>query len=124
MTGNPCVWFEIYVRDLDRAKRFYESVFQVTLQKLDSPLPELELWAFPSDMNRYGTGGALVRKAGAEPGGNSTLVYFHCEDCGVEEARAAASGGRVQMPKTSLGQYGQMSLVVDTEGNLIGLHSM
>jgi predicted enzyme related to lactoylglutathione lyase len=57
-------------------------------------------------------------------GGNSTLVYFHCEDCAVESARVQAAGGRVERPKFSIGQYGQIALVVDSEGNMIGLHSM
>jgi predicted enzyme related to lactoylglutathione lyase len=42
----------------------------------------------------------------------------------VEEGRVAQAGGRVEKPKMSIGQYGAISLVVDTEGNMIGLHSM
>ena len=76
MSGNPVVWFEIYVKDMDRAKGFYEAVFQVTLQSLGVPSPEMEMWAFPGDQTGYGTPGALI------------------------------------------------SLVVDPEGNLVGLRSM
>ena len=52
MTNNPVGWFEIYVQDMARAKRFYESVLQVKLEKLDSP--EVEMWSFPMTMDRYG----------------------------------------------------------------------
>lgn len=52
------------------------------------------------------------------------IVYFNCEDCAVEESRVAAAGGRVFKPKFSIGQYGFVALVHDTEGNLIGLHSL
>jgi hypothetical protein len=62
--------------------------------------------------------------AGVPSGGNATVVYFHCQDCAVEAARAAAAGGKVERPKFSIGQYGHIALVLDTEGNLIGLHSM
>lgn len=124
MKGNPVAWFEIYVQDIDRAKQFYESVFQVTLQKLNAPLPGLELWAFPMDMSSYGASGALVKMDGVPSGGNSTLVYFHREDCAVEEGRVASSGGKVQRSKSSIGEYGHISLVIDTDGNMIGLHSM
>jgi predicted enzyme related to lactoylglutathione lyase len=124
MKGNPVGWFEIYVQDLERAKRFYESVFQVTLQKLNAPTPGLELWAFPADMSRYGAAGALVKMDGAPSGGNSTLVYFHCDDCAVEEGRVKSAGGRVQRSKMSIGEYGFIALAFDTEGNMIGLHSM
>lgn len=120
--SNPAIWFEIYVRDMPRAKRFYETVFERTLEKLNSP--DLELWAFPMDQQSVGTAGALVKMDGVEPGGNSTLVYFACEDCAVEAARAVEAGGRVRREKFSIGEYGHIALVNDTEGNLIGLHSM
>ena len=122
MNNNPVGWFEIYVQDLDRAKKFYESVFQLKLQKLNGPA--MELWAFPMDLNRWGAGGALVKMDGFSSGGNSTLVYFSCEDCSIEESRAAKFGGRIQRSKMSIGEYGFISLVFDTEGNMLGLHSL
>jgi uncharacterized protein len=100
------------------------SVFQVMLQKLNAPFPGVELWAFPADMRSYGASGALVKMDGFPSGGNATLVYFHCDDCTVEEGRVARSGGQVQRFKMSIGEYGYISLVFDTEGNMIGLHSM
>jgi predicted enzyme related to lactoylglutathione lyase len=124
MKGNPVAWFEIYVQDMDRAKRLYESVFQVTLQTLKAPFPGIELWAFPADMSRYGTAGALVKMDGFPSGSNATLVYFHCEDCAVEEGRVTRAHGQVHRSKMSIGEYGYIALVVDTEGNMIGLHSM
>jgi predicted enzyme related to lactoylglutathione lyase len=52
------------------------------------------------------------------------LVYFRCDDCAVEEARVVQAGGRIQREKMAIGQYGFISLVFDSEGNMIGLHSM
>lgn len=124
--NNPVGWFEIYVQDMERARKFYESVFNVKLEKLETPdmgSQEIELWAFPMEMQTYGAGGALVKMDGFEPGQNSVLIYFSCEDCAVEEKRAAELGGRVEKSKSSIGQYGFISLVVDTEGNMIGLHN-
>nr|WP_298412670.1 VOC family protein [uncultured Halomonas sp.] len=122
--ANPVVWFEIYVADMARAKRFYETVLEQTLERLDSPFPEFELWTFPMDQQSVGAGGALVKMEGMAPGGNSTLVYFDCEDCAVEAARVVEAGGRIQQEKCSIGEYGHIALVIDTEGNMIGLHSM
>jgi hypothetical protein len=124
MIGNPVAWFEIYVQDIERAKNFYESVFETKLQKLNAPFPEIELWSFPAENNQYGTTGALVKMHGVPSGGNSTIVYFHCADCSVEESRAANLGGCVERSKMAIGEYGFISLVLDTEGNMIGLHSM
>ena len=129
MKPNPIVWFEIYVKDMTRAKRFYESVFQTKLTKLESPIGGLEMWQFPSSQQSssgqadVGSPGALVRMEGAPVGGGGTIVYFRCADCASEEKRVKDFGGKVERPKTSIGQYGSISLVYDTEGNLIGLHS-
>ncbi len=122
MKNNPVGWFEIYVQDMVRAKKFYESVFSSKLEKLDSP--EIEMWSFAMSMERYGAPGALVKMAGIPSGGNSTIVYFSCEDCAVESKRAAENGGNIFKEKFSIGEYGFISLVADTEGNTIGLHSL
>lgn len=120
--SNPIGWFEIYVDDMPRAKAFYEAVFGVQLSKLESP--GIEMWAFPMDNGSYGASGTLVKMPGFGAGTGGSLVYFSCADCAVEAAKAAAAGGQVQKEKMSIGQYGHIALVVDTEGNMIGLHSM
>ncbi|ASL26797.1 VOC family protein [Azotobacter chroococcum] len=122
MNNNPVGWFEIYVQDMDRAKAFYESVFDLQLMRLDSP--DMEIWAFPMQADRYGAPGALVRMPGFPSGANSVLVYFSCADCAIEAAKAANSGGKVEKEKFSIGEYGHIALVRDTEGTMIGLHSM
>ncbi len=120
--SNPVGWFEIYVNDMPRAKAFYEAVFAAKLQAL--PSPGLEMWAFPMQPTASGASGALVKMDGCQAGGGGTLIYFSCEDCAHEEALAAANGGNVLKPKFSIGDYGFIAIVIDTEGNAIGLHSM
>lgn len=121
METNPVVWFEIYVQDMERARRFYEQVLAVELQPL--PAGDLQMLAFPMDMERHGSGGALVQMPGVASGGSGTLVYFGSADCSVEEARIVQAGGRIMRPKTSIGQYGHIVLAFDPDGNLFGLHS-
>jgi uncharacterized protein len=120
MKPNPIIWCEIYVQDMERAKRFYETVFQMKLEKLESP--DLDMWAFPMTMDAIGASGALVRMEGVKSGGSGTIPYFHCEEVAVEAERVVNAGGQILKPKMSLGQYGFMALIVDTEGNTIGLH--
>jgi uncharacterized protein len=122
MARNPVGWFEIYVQDMPRAKAFYTAVFGTEFQDLQSP--ELEMWAFPMQLDAEGSAGALVRMAGFPSGGNSTIVYFTCEDCAVEQQRAADNGGKVSKPKFPIGEYGFIALVTDPDGNMIGLHSL
>ncbi|TKB26594.1 VOC family protein [Desulfopila sp. IMCC35006] len=124
--SNPAGWFEIYVQDMHRAKAFYQEVFGIELAKLENPglEPGMELWAFPMDFESYGASGALVSMPGFTSGSNSVLVYFSCTDCAVEAAKAVKAGGQMQREKISIGQYGFIALVIDTEGNMIGLHSL
>lgn len=121
---NSVGWFEIYVDDMQRAKSFYEAIFQLTLEQLSDPIDSgIHMLAFPANYETYGAAGALVHANEVKAGHNSTLVYFSCEDCAVEEARVVKAGGKVERSKMSIGEYGFITLVVDTEGNSIGLHS-
>ena len=122
---NPVGWFELYVQDIDKAKTFYQNVFGITLERLTSPPGmNIELWAFPMEMDLPGAAGAIVRMPGKDSGGGGTIVYFSCADCAEQAARAAKNGGTLHQEKSSIGDYGFMALVVDPDGNMIGLHSM
>lgn len=125
MSMNPVVWFEIYVQDMARAQKFYEAVLDAKLERLGDPTDSsIQMMSFPGDMDKYGANGALVKAAGVPSGGNSSLVYFGCEDCAVEGGRVVSAGGRIEREKMSIGEYGAIVLAVDTEGNMFGLHSM
>jgi hypothetical protein len=119
--NNPVGWFEIYVDDLGRAKTFYESVLGVKLSKLD--MPGMEMLMFPMQQEGSGASGALVKMQGVDAGSNSVLVYFSCENCADEAAKAVKAGGRIHKEKTAIGEYGFIALVLDSEKNMIGLHS-
>lgn len=124
MNKNAVGWFEIYVNDIARARDFYESVFGVQLTRIGGDDPGFQMWAFPSTEGGAGSSGAIVYMAGVQAGGNSTLVYFHCDDCAVEAGRVAGAGGSIFKPKFAIGEYGFISLVTDPDGNMFGLHSM
>jgi predicted enzyme related to lactoylglutathione lyase len=120
--NNPVGWFEIYVQDMARARAFYETVFLVPLARSEGA--EVDMLTFPMQSTAYGAPGALVHMPGFASGANSVLVYFSCTDCAVAAGKAEAAGGKVVKPKFSIGKYGHIALVTDTEGNMIGLHSM
>jgi predicted enzyme related to lactoylglutathione lyase len=122
MNANPVGWFEIYVDDIDRAKTFYETVFEVKLENLLAP-DESQMWAFPMAQEGSGAAGSLVYMKGVKAGGNSTIVYFSSEDCSIEEARVEDAGGSVFRSKFSIGDYGFITLAFDTERNMFGIHS-
>jgi uncharacterized protein len=121
---NAIGWFDIYVEDMDRAVAFYEGVLQQKLEKIGDPTGETQMMSFAADMQSYGASGALVKSNHARPGMGGTMVYFSVEDCSVEQARIAASGGSIVRPKFSIGPFGWVTLCTDTEGNMFGLNSM
>lgn len=117
-------FFDIYVNDMDRAQEFYESVLETKLAPMGDPNdPSIEMRSFVDDFQSHGAGGALVKLEHAKPGPGGSMVYFSCDDCAVEEGRAVAAGGQVAKPKYAIGEHGFVSLIIDTEGNMVGLHS-
>lgn len=122
MKGNALGWFEIYVEDMDRAKRFYQTVFDVKLERLGNDEPEM--WSFPGNTNTYGASGALVKMPKFQVGKNSVLIYFSSADCTIEEKRIKENGGKIEKSKFSIAQYGYIAIGYDTERNMLGLHSM
>jgi predicted enzyme related to lactoylglutathione lyase len=126
---NPVSWFEIYVQDMSRARKFYETVLKVTLDELLMPsdiddAESIHMVAFPFDETQPNASGALVKAKGMDSGGNSVMIYFTCDDCSVEESRVQGAGGKVFKAKFSIGEFGFCSICMDTEGNTFGLHSM
>ncbi len=117
-------WFDIYVKDMERAQAFYEAVLNTTLSAMDDPNdPSVQMRAFGDDFTSHGAGGALVKLDYAQPGPGGSMVYFSCDDCSVEAARAPAAGGTIVRSKFAIGDHGFVSIVTNTEGNMIGLHS-
>ena len=121
---NVVSWFEIPVKDMKRARAFYTKVLGHTLNDLPSPIPGMEMAAFPWEQNAPHAAGALVKAEGRVPHADSVVVYFQChEDLAKELGRVEASGGKILTPKVSIGPWGFIAHVLDTEGNRIGLAS-
>lgn len=121
---NAIGWFDMYVEDMDRAVAFYEAVLQQRLESMGDPTGETVMRAFPANMQAYGAAGALVKSAHTRPGPGGTMIYFCVDDCAEEEVRTVTAGGKVVRPKFPIGQFGWVTLCMDTEGNMFGLNSM
>jgi len=124
-TKNPFTWVEIYVEDMSRAQKFYETVLQIKMIPMETPgdFEDLEMVSFPWAEGETNISGALCKTSEMKPGIGGTLVYFTCEDCAIESSRVEKAGGQVLQQKFQIGEYGFVSTVMDTEGNSIGLHS-
>ncbi len=123
---NPFTWVEIYVTDMNRAQKFYETILDIQMAPLPMPdgTGDMQMLSFPWAEGERNISGALVKMEDMQPGTGGTLVYFACDDCSVEGSRVENAGGKVLQPKMPIGDYGFCSIITDTEGNTVGLHSM
>jgi hypothetical protein len=116
-------WFEIPVLDFARAKKFYETLYGAEIMEM--PHPTYKYGMLPADMQNGGVGGGLVQGEGFEPSTKGTIVYLNGgEDLSTPLSKVENAGGKIIMPKTSIGGNGFMAQFIDTEGNRIALHSM
>lgn len=121
---NAVAWFDIFVEDLERAVGFYETVLGQKLEEIVDPTGESQMMSFPADMTAYGAAGALTKSAHGRSGVGGTILYFSSQDCAVEEARVVNTGGQVIRTKFSIGEFGFVTLCMDSEGNMFGLNSL
>lgn len=122
---NAISWFEIPSSDLPRATRFYETIFGVTLNPLD--LPNIKMRMFPLE-DMMGVGGAIVDSGGFHKPSTTDgpLIYLNGNpDLQNVLDKVEGAGGKIMVPKTEISpEYGYMAVIIDTEGNRIGLHSV
>ncbi len=119
---NAINWFEIPVTDFARAKKFYETILAAEIMEM--PFPNGNYGMLPSDMQN-GVGGGLVQGEGFEPSDKGTIVYLNGgDDLSLPLSRVEQAGGKILMPKTSIGENGYMAHFIDTEGNRVAFHSM
>jgi uncharacterized protein len=118
-------WFEIPSTDLDRATKFYETLFEVKLNVMD--MPDIKMRMFPvSDMMNH-ISGAVVHSNFHKPSGtDGVLIYLNGNpDVQLILNKVEAAGGHIAVPKTTISpEYGDMAVIIDTEGNRIGLHNI
>ena len=122
MKYNMVGWFEIPVNDMERAKVFYETVFQVEIKVVD--FGGLLMGWFPDRGEVQGAQGTLIRQESYIPSKEGTLVYFISEDVQNELDRIEGAGGKIYQPKTQISpEHGYMGVFIDSEGNRVALHS-
>lgn len=119
--NNPVNWFEIATTDLERAKAFYANVFKRNFQLIE--MPGAKMYMFEGGPEGKGALGAIIQSDENKPSPDGTIIYFECEDVAVETSRVEAAGGKMIVPKMSIGEFGFIAQAIDTEGNRIGFHS-
>lgn len=125
ITHNVVGWFEIPVLNMERAIKFYETVFGFSLDK--QQMGPAEMAWFPFSETAMGSAGALIHRPDFyTPSNQGTLVYFTAfsGDLSIELGKVEMAGGKVQMEKTEISpDIGFMGIFIDTEGNRVAVHS-
>ena len=122
---NALNWFEMPVTDFDRAKKFYETIFDYQMH--DSMVGNKRMGFFVYDFKSGKIGGAIVYEPSAySPRNNGALIYFNCQpDLQIVLEKVEPAGGKIISNKTIISEHiGYYAIVLDTEGNRIALHSM
>ena len=123
---NAISWFEIPATNLERAQKFYETIFAMNMIPMD--MENIKMRMFPLDDMMTQVGGAIVDSGGFHKASltDGPLIYLNGNpDVQTILNRVEAAGGKIMVPKTEISpEYGYMAVFVDTEGNRIGLHSV
>jgi uncharacterized protein len=122
-TANALNWFEISVSEMGRAKKFYETVFNIEMQQME--MMGMDMAFFPSEEKSGKVSGALVQGPMHKPSMDGAKIYFNGNpDLSDALGRVEPAGGKVIMPKTEIGgDNGFFAFFIDTEGNAVALHS-
>lgn len=119
---NSLNWFEIPATDISRAKKFYEAIFEIKME--DMEMPGMKYAMFPFDPSKAKVAGGLAQSPMHTPSLIGPIIYLNANpDLQNVLDRVENAGGKVTMPKTSIGQNGFMAFFNDTEGNIMALHS-
>jgi predicted enzyme related to lactoylglutathione lyase len=119
---NAINWFEIPAKDISSAKKFYEQIFEIKMEEME--MPGMKYAMFPSDPMKGKISGGLAQSKMHTPGATGSIIYLNANpDLQNVLDRIEKAGGKITMPKTSIGQNGFMALFTDSEGNNMALHS-
>ena len=123
---NAISWFEIPTTDINRAQKFYETIFGISMIPME--MPNIKMRMFPLDDMMMQVGGALVDSGGFHKPSvtDGPLIYLNANpDVQNVLDKVETAGGKIMVQKTEISpEYGNMAVFVDTEGNRVALHSV
>ncbi len=121
--SNNLNWFEIPATDIDRAKTFYESVFDIEMGMME--MGGMKVASFPMEMGSGKATGGVAQSDMHTPSMEGSIIYLNGNPAlDGPLGRVEAAGGKVVMPKTQISEnIGYMAFFIDSEGNKVGLHS-
>lgn len=121
--ANVLNWFEVPAADFQRAKKFYEDIFEINIA--GHSMGGYLMGFFPYEMGSGKLSGAIVHGEHRIPSKDGALIYFNANpDLSTTLNRIEKAGGKILVPKTQISpEIGFFALFIDSEGNKMALHS-
>jgi uncharacterized protein len=115
-------WYSVPTTDFNRAVTFYNTIFamEVKINKDPAGNDVAFFWEPAEDQ----LSGGITADPNMKPSPDGVRVYFNCDgklDAVLE--RVEHAGGKITVPKMSIGEHGEMAVILDSEGNTVGLHA-
>lgn len=119
--ANQVVWFDLPATDIDRAIKFYSAVLKTEISKQE--FDEMAIGVLPHS-EEGDVGGCIALSKDVKPSDSGVLIYLNAEGR-LDEATAQVepNGGKILQGKHQIGPYGFRSVILDSEGNRVALHS-
>jgi uncharacterized protein len=116
-------WFEIPALDLERAFAFYSTVLNGHVRKGTFGNGELILFNVPFNTGEA-VGGSIVVRSDLKPTTEGGIIYLNAfGKLSDAVSKVEQAGGKIIVPFMDLGKFGFSSIIIDSEGNKVGLLS-
>lgn len=122
-TTNALNWFEIPALNIERSKKFYETIFNIEMTIMEMGDEKLAMFPFAPGSGKLS--GAIATGPYHKPSTEGTFVYLNANPAMDNVlAKVEQAGGKIVQPKFSIGANGFCAYIMDTEGSVVGIHSM
>ncbi|MFT6323941.1 MAG: putative enzyme related to lactoylglutathione lyase [Salibacteraceae bacterium] len=119
---NSLNWFEIPALDIHKSKSFYETIFKTEMDL--SKNEDTEMVFFPWNPGSGKANGCVVQSPNHTPSASGSIIYLNADpSLTLIVDRVEKAGGKVMVPHMNIGEHGHIALILDTEGNQVGLHA-
>lgn len=123
---NIITWFEIPVSDIDRAKKFYETILDIEMIKSADGDSESVFFPYNPNVIQATSGrvtGVLSKSERNSPSSQGTIIYINASPS-IQTVldKVVKAGGKIIAPKMQI-PPGFIAIIMDTEGNKVGLHA-
>ena len=114
---STIVHFDVPADDINRAKNFYEKLFDWKIERLPGPMEYFNI-STKDDKGNNSIGGGMGQRGFPD---QKITNYIDVDSIDDYIKKVEELGGKIIMPKTKISRFGYLATFLDTEGNILGL---